>query len=560
MIIETIKIKEMGLFPELLIGISVIYLILYGLFLSYNAEHNFPLLHSSILNLSVLVISLSCFLVINENLCNSNFISFSGTITIDYLSFISKIVIGVASLICLIMIKQHLKAQKINSFEYTIVILFAVLGLFLLCSAHDFLTAYLAIELQSLSFYILAAFKKNSTSSVEGGLKYFILGAFSSGFFLFGVSLIYFFTGTTDFENLSLLYGKGTFFPDERFIFDYIIICLILGGNLLKWAADKFSGFPIPMWEEEIEIALNRSSEYEYFFSDFLPYVFLFVLVSLFFKLSLVPFHSWSPDVYESSPSSSTFFFSVVSKLGIFVLLIRLCYYTFHQFIIYWGYPAVVLAVLSVIVGSVAGIEQRKLKSLLAYSSISHIGYLILSFSSGNGEFPIQLLLCYLIIYTGSGLCIWSVFMLTRLNNNHQKKQNKDLADLVLLRKSNSALAIVMVVVLLSIAGLPPMIGFLVKMSIFLVALKAELYNSAIVAILFSVVSTFYYIRIVKIMYFEPVLVGKLYYPINSNVTAVLVSFLFFLLLLLYHAFNFYYTLTHYFLTILFIFLLNLII
>jgi NADH-quinone oxidoreductase subunit N len=187
---------------------------------------------------------------------------------------------------------------------------------------------------------------------------------------------------------------------------------------------------------------------------------------------------------------------------------------------------------LSIIVGAFAGLEQKKLKSLLAYSSISHMGYTLIAFSTGTFE-GIQMLLCYLFLYMLAGLCVWSIFLLLRLKSKYTKKQNKDLADLNLLSKSNNILALFFSVVLLSIAGLPPMIGFLVKISIFLVSVEAFMYFVAIISILCSVVSTFYYIRIVKIMFFENYVAGKLYYPIKSHMSVVIVC-IFYLLFFLF--------------------------
>ena len=476
MTIETIKLYEMGLFPELYLGIGIIYLIVHGLFVSFNTTNNFPLVQSSIVSLSVLCLTMVCFLFLNENCSNLNYVSFCNTIAIDYLSLSAKLVLGVSSIGCLLLIQPYLATQRINFFEYVIILLFAILGLFLLCSANDLITAYLAIELQSLSFYVLAAFKKDSTYSVESGLKYFILGAFSSGLFLFGSSMIYGLSGTVNFEDL-----KDLMLFDMSFNQGFLVTksLMITYNNLVL-------------------VGL------------------MFIFVSLFFKLALAPFHLWSPDVYEGSPSSSTLFFAIVPKISIFILLSRLSYYAFPSFISAWQEYVTIIAISSVIVGSMAGLEQRKLKSLLAYSSISHMGYLLISFSAGNLE-GFQMLFGYLIIYIGSGLCIWSVFILTKLKTVYSKKQNKDLGDLVFLSKSNNMLAIVLATALFSTAGLPPMIGFILKLSIFLVAIEQSFYIAALISIVFSVVSTFFYLRIIKILFFEPVLVGRLYYPIKTS-------------------------------------------
>ena len=257
-----------------------------------------------------------------------------------------------------------------------------------------------------------------------------------------------------------------------------------------------------------------------------IKFALIFILISLFFKLAVAPFHTWAPDVYEGSPTASTFFFAVVPKLAIFVLLLRIFYYSFYGFFDSWRYFIVIAVVLSIIVGSFGGLEQRKLKSLLVYSSISHMGYALIAFNAGTFE-SIQMLFCYLIIYSFSGLCIWSIFLLTRLKTNYLQKHNKDLTDLVLLGKSNYMLAIFFTTVLFSVAGFPPMIGFLVKISVFLTAIESSMFFVALVSILCSVIGTFYYIRLIKIVYFEKVLVGKLYYPITKQ-SAILISLLFF--------------------------------
>ena len=226
-------------------------------------------------------------------------------------------------------------------------------------------------------------------------------------------------------------------------------------------------------------------------------------------------------------------FFAVVPKMALFVLLMRLCYVSFYQifmdnFQIYFF----LLAVLSVFVGSLGGLEQRKLKTLLAYSSISHTGYLLLSFSTGNLE-GMQMMFYYLIIYMISGLAFWSVYLFLRQKrNSYFNKSNKELGDLVLLNESNPMLALVLAITLFSMAGIPPIVGFLAKIGIFLVVIKSSAYLVATLSILFSVISTFYYIRFIKILYFENTLVGKLYLPITTQ-KSLLISVLALLLIIL---------------------------
>jgi len=486
--------KEIQLLPEIFLGISIIYLTIHGTFISVNPKY--LLIQNSVLYLSVLIVSVFCFLLWNNAVECSDFQIFNNGIIVDFLSFSSKIWIAAMSIFCFLMIQRYITIQKINYFEYIILILFALLGIFFICSSNDLITAYLSIELQSLSFYVMAAMKKDSAFSVDAGLKYFILGAFSSSLFLFGSSILYGVSGTVNFEDLKNLFfginieeGSITVLVSPTFT-----QCIILEGSLIQFAL-------------------------------------VFIFVSLLFKLAIAPFHLWSLDVYEESPSSSTFFFAVVPKLAIFVLLIRIFYCGLLEHVTKWRYYIVVFAIVTVIVGSFGGVEQKRLKTLLAYSSVSHMGYTLIAFSTGTFE-GIQTVFCYLFLYMIAGLCTWSIFLVLQLKHRYCKKQNKDLADLNSLSKANNVLALFFSTVLLSIAGMPPMIGFLVKIGIFLAAIEASMYFVAIVSILFSVISTFYYIRIIKIMYFESSLTGRLYHPIQSNTSILLVCLFYFLFFL----------------------------
>jgi NADH-quinone oxidoreductase subunit N len=252
---------------------------------------------------------------------------------------------------------------------------------------------------------------------------------------------------------------------------------------------------------------------------------FILICISILIKLAVAPFHFWSLDVYEGSPNTTTFFFAVVPKIGLFVLLMRLCYVSFYQIFDSYQTFFFLLSVLSVFVGALGGLEQRKLKTLLAYSSIGHTGYLLLSFSTGNVE-GMQMMFYYLAIYMISGLCFWSVYLFLRQKRNfYFNKSNKELGDLVLLKESNPMLALILAITLFSIAGIPPIVGFLAKIGIFMTVVKSSAYLVAVLSILFSVISTFYYIRLIKVLYFENTLVGKLYIPITTQ-KALLISVL----------------------------------
>jgi NADH-quinone oxidoreductase subunit N len=241
------------------------------------------------------------------------------------------------------------------------------------------------------------------------------------------------------------------------------------------------------------------------------------ILLSLFFKLALAPFHSWSPDVYEGSPTSSTFFFMVISKLGIFVLLLRICYSSFYSFISYWQFYSIIVATISIFIGAVAGLKQRKLKSLLTYSSINNMGFVLLAFSVGSFE-GIQIKFYYLIVYIITSLCLFGIILNLRLKKKmYSEKQNRDLGDLALLQESNNVIAQNLAITLFSMAGLPPLVGFLAKLGVFKALTGVSLYFFSVINILFSVIATFYYLRIVKIIFFENLLVGNLYASINSK-------------------------------------------
>ena len=512
--IKTLLFKDVVIFSELFLAISIIYLIIHCTFLT--VQKKYPLVQNSIIALSTLSLFFSIYLIFNEHLSILGFTFLHNTILLDYTAFFSKIIIGSLSLFCLIMMQTYVLNQKINNFEYFLLILFSVLGLFLLCSSNDFLTAYLAIELQSLSFYVMAAFKKNSTFSVEAGIKYFILGSFASSMLLFGFSLLYGCTGTIYFNDLNDLFFNT------------------IPGNqlpLTQSSNDKIISLLFELFYSN-SYYFEQNLIQESFENNLIKLAFIFIFIGLLFKLTVAPFHVWAPDVYEGSPSSSTFFFSVVPKLSIFVLLVRIFYSSFYGFLDSWRYFIVMVVVLSIVVGSFGGLEQRKLKSLLVYSTFSHMGYALIAFNAGTFE-SIQMLLSYLVVYSFSGLCVWSIFLILRLKNTPNQKQNKDLTDMVLLGKSNYTLAIFFTTVLFSVAGFPPMIGFIVKLGIFTTAIESSMYFIALISILCSVVGTFYYIRLIKVLYFEKSLVGKLYFPISYSYSVIITS-LFFLLLFLF--------------------------
>lgn len=462
--------------PEAFILLSILILLLHAIYISSNNTLNFPLTHGTVVNLSLLILFFTFLLVSSLERVTPEISIFDSSVITDALSISTKKCVLLACFFCLVIIKSDLKEQRINSFEYTILIMLSVFGAILMSSSSDLITAYLAIEVQSLSFYILASFKKNSTFSIDAGLKYFILGALSSSIFLFGSSLIYGMTGTTNFEHYHQLYSN-----------EYCDM-----PNTNNFNANLFLQFGL-----------------------------ILILSSLFFKLSIAPFHVWSPDVYEGSLSCSTFIFSVIPKLGLFVLIVRLFFYSFESFYDKFRYLFIFSALLSILVGSFGGLGQIKVKTLLAFSSISHMGYCVLALSSGVIE-GIQVMYCYLLVYMLSGVSLWSIFFSTKLLQPFSK-HNKDLTDFSSLAKSNHTVAICLVATLLSLAGFPPFVGFYAKMAVFSTTIESSMQTATIVAILCGVISTYYYIRIIKISYFEQTTSGHLYFPINRN-TALVIS------------------------------------
>lgn len=773
--IDLIKIQELTFLSEYFLITALFILTLFALFTFQFSSRGLSLANRFQYDnqmIFLLVFVLICYLILVLQQSNVSLLSLNGfndLVFNDPLSVTSKFIIGTASILYLIFITKYIKDQKLNNFEYYIILLTSIFGFFLLCCANDFITAYLAIELQGLAFYVLASFKKSSNFSVESGIKYFVLGSLSTALFLFGITFIYGLSGSillTDFkdffiwafsvnsfflgfdsiaqaleafqektelvdgsdlkklnamsEKLSLLgtnfkvldseldlsqpvfenFGDNsggvdlyhsivtnflksyTDFSVNNFLgsYDnnslagssYLQISLLISSindfmiessyqnasieflNILEVSQldyENFNQFKNSLLEsnyyEDEELEKFYGLSYDDFsklssvykistnlagdscfdniynllecccFSDYMANVFqcvdslqiadfmssiekdslasfpselinefiinegfknvvttqsymssvvqianinsfffafsdsdsalfssmfdlnfaitglLIVLLALFFKLALAPFHLWSPDVYEGSPSSSTFFFMVLSKFGIFVFLLRLCYFGFYSFIPYWQFYSILVASASIFIGSVAGLKQRKLKSLLTYSSINNMGFVLLAFSVGGFE-GVQVKFYYLIVYILASICIWSIVLNLQLKRKHYfEKQNRDIGDLALLQESNNIVAQNLGITLFSLAGLPPMVGFLAKMGVFKALSGVSVYYFSVINILFSVIATFYYLRITKVIFFENILVGNLYATMYSK-KIFIVNFLTFLLIFLF--------------------------
>lgn len=499
------RIANLHIFEEVFLGVSLLYLIAYGSFITYSSRYKHVLFNKSFLNLVLLVLFLGGYLCFKGDYsCHVRSLSFSDTVSIDSLSYVAKLLVTTFSLLSLLLIKEYIFVNKINNFEYFVLLLFAILGLVLLCSCNDFITMFLSLELQSLSFYTLAALKKRSSYSVESGLKYFVVGSFASGIFLFGVSIVYGTLGSINFTEIK-----------ELSLFEIVSMNkygahIVLENNTAFYFSDDL------LLQNTVANSVNLG--------------FFFIFVSLFIKISIAPFHLWSPDVYEKAPTSSSFLFIMLPKLSLFFVIVRLSHFCSFGSLVFLKELLFIFVLFSISFGALGGFEQRKIKSLLVYSSIGHLGYLLLCLTSDSFE-GLFALFCYLLVYTGSGISLWGILLLLRLKRTTIKvKSNKDLSDLVLLIKSNKVLFYLFSSVLFSLAGLPPLFGFLIKLNVLLITVQNGGFLIACVSVFFSAIALFYYIRIVKVLGFESVIVGKLYEPINTNSVLIPIIISYFIL------------------------------
>ena len=392
-------------------------------------------------NISLIVLLITAVIIFNETLGIEQTLLFNDSIIIDYFSSFMKIITLLAAFLVLLISSNYLKVFKIFKIEYPILILSSVLGMMIMISSNDLIVFYMGLELQSLALYVLATFNRDQLKSSEAGLKYFVLSALSSGLLLYGCSLIYGFTGTTNF-------------------------------NLI---ADKLN-----------------SGEYAITFGI------VFILVGLAFKISAVPFHMWAPDVYEGSPTSVTLFFTMVPKIAALTVFIRFLYVPFLNLIDQWQMILIFLSIASMLFGAIAAIGQTNLKRLIAYSSISHIGYALAGLATGSND-GIQSSVIYITIYILMNLGLFSCLLMMKRNN----KYFEEIEDLSGLSKNHPMLSISLLLILFSLAGIPPLAGFFAKFYIFKSVLEQSMYFLAIVGLLSTVVAAFYYLRIIKIMYFD---------------------------------------------------------
>ena len=477
--------------PELFLVMSCLFLLLYGVIWSTSVERRYPLLLRNVNWLSLLVLGLTVVIAANNPISNGVF--FYHTFLVSHVTTFFKAVVLLGALSSLLISLDHLERESLNGFEFPLLLLLSTSSMLFLISAADFISMYLAIELQSLCFYVLAAFKRDSEFSTEAGLKYFLLGVFSSGLLLFGCSLVYGFTGAVEFSELSKIFASLA--TPSSASAEAVDAAVSLHGLTNSQLVTDGS---VSFYDVTTSTSSWRGCELGM----------IFLIIGFLFKLTAAPFHMWAPDVYEGAPTAVTAFFSIVPKPALMVVFLRLLYQSFYDFLAEWQTFLIFCSVASMAVGSLAGLAQHRIKRLLAFSSIGHVGYMLIAFCCGTTE-GLQGLVVYIIIYVAVTINIFGVIMspLRRTAQPSQPHQGVDrikyTTDLAMLANSNPLLAATLTVAVLSLAGIPPLAGFYGKAFLFWAALNSSQYLLALVGISASAISCFYYLRVVKIMYFE---------------------------------------------------------
>lgn len=426
-------------FPEIFLVLVSLVLLIIGVVKGNNYTYNIGFA-------SIFSLLLICFYYLNYYNQGQVSIWYDAFVTNKFIIF-SKILLLIASIIIILMLIDIARKDRLNiNFEFPIIILLSLLGMMIMVSSNNFLSLYMGLELQSLSLYILAAIARDNSKSSEAGIKYFVLGALSSGLLLYGVSLIYGYSGTISFVKLSEILNH-----------DNVNIAIIIGM--------------------------------------------VFIISAICFKLSAVPFHMWTPDVYQGAPTIVTALFAILPKIAMLSLFIRLMLECFGDLITKWQQIIIFVSAASMIIGSLGAIKQTNIKRIFAYSSIGHVGFILMGLAAAS-EAGIKSIIIYLFIYmtmtAGGFACLLMI------------KQRNILRDelyyLSGLSKSNPVLAFCLAILMLSMAGVPPMAGFFAKFYVFSASLSAKLYWLSIIGIISSVVATYYYLKIIKVMYFDDVM------------------------------------------------------
>nr|AGR42885.1 NADH dehydrogenase subunit 2 [Ostreococcus tauri]AGR43057.1 NADH dehydrogenase subunit 2 [Ostreococcus tauri]AGR43143.1 NADH dehydrogenase subunit 2 [Ostreococcus tauri]AGR43229.1 NADH dehydrogenase subunit 2 [Ostreococcus tauri] len=435
--------------PELFLFGASLSLLMFGVIYSTSVSHGKPGLMKVMSWASIVCLAMTLGLVLNTPVHST--VVFSQSLLLDDLSTFFKFLILGGSILSILMSVQYFETENMRNFEYLVLVCLSTLSMLLLVASYDLISMYLALEMQSLCFYVLAASQRDSEFSTEAGLKYFLLGAFSSGVFLLGCSFLYGLTGLTNFEAYALFFAQ-------------------------------------------------QSNIYQTSDWIFVQIAFLFILLGFLFKLSAAPFHFWAPDVYEGAPTSVTAFFSIVPKVSIFGVFIKLFFCSFYELALLWQPVIIASGMLSLLVGAFGAFAQKKIKRLLVYSSIGHLGYMLLGLSCLTIE-GLQSMLAYLIFYIIMTVHVFACVL--ALKDLKTGQRIRYVEDLKYLAQSQPLVACAFVLNFFSMAGIPPLAGFCAKFYVFFAALGASLYFFVAVALFSSIVSCFYYLRFIKFMYFH---------------------------------------------------------
>jgi len=420
--------------PEIVLALCAMAILMIGVFLRRNAWST-----SAMLSLAALVVT-AVLVLAGEG---GRATGFSGLFVVDAFAVFAKVLVLAAAGLSLFLALDWHRREGLARFEYPVLVLFAALGMMMMVSANDLMSLYVGLELASLSLYVTAAFARDDLRSTEAGLKYFTLGALASGLLLYGASLAYGYAGTTRFDGIAEALQAG---PPS--------MGLIVGLS--------------------------------------------FIAAGLAFKVSAVPFHMWTPDVYEGAPTPVTALFSVAPKAAAIALFLRVMAGPFAPALAQWQQIIVLISIASMLVGAFAAIAQSNIKRLMAYSSIGHVGYALIGLAAGD-EAGIRGVLVYTAIYVVMNLGAFGCIVALR-RDGVARERVEDFAGLA---RSAPLLALAMAVFMFSMAGIPPLAGFFGKLYVFVAAVNAGLWPLAVIGVLASVVSAFYYLRIVKVMYFD---------------------------------------------------------
>ncbi len=422
--------------PELILAIGAMVLLMFGVFRGNSS-------FKQVSNLSILLL-LVCAVVMIIEVGGDRQVTFNGMFVTDAFAVFAKTLVYLGSAVAILLSGRFLSEHGIAKFEYPLLVLFATLGMLIMVSANNLMSLYVGLELQSLSLYVLAAMNRDRLRSTEAGLKYFVLGALSSGMLLYGISLIYGFSGAMEFDVLatSLAGDEGP------------AIGVVVG--------------------------------------------LVFLLSGLAFKVSAVPFHMWTPDVYEGSPTPVTAFFAAAPKVAAMALLVRALINGFPGMLAEWQQIIIFISIASMLVGAFVALVQTNIKRLMAYSSIGHIGYALVGLAAGT-QAGIEALLIYLAIYLTMTLGAFAAILSMRRSDG----MVENIEDLAGLSTTNLPMAVAIAIFMFSLAGIPLLAGFFGKWFIFLAAVEAGLVPLAVIGFLSSVVACYYYLRIIKVMFFD---------------------------------------------------------